>query len=66
MVGSSIWRILETNGHTNLIGRTSKELDLINQLAVVSFKEIMQADVRLMQKEQLLKDYGYVIQNNFK
>lgn len=37
MVGSAIWRALETQGYTNLIGKTSKELDLRNQKAVSNF-----------------------------
>lgn len=37
MVGSAIWRALEANGYTNLIGRTSKELDLRNQQEVSDF-----------------------------
>lgn len=37
MVGSSIWRTLEANGYSNLIGKTSKELDLRNQKAVNDF-----------------------------
>ena len=37
MVGSSIWRKLEKEGYTNLLGRTSKELDLRNQQAVKDF-----------------------------
>ena len=28
MVGSACWRILESTGYKNLIGRSSKELDL--------------------------------------
>lgn len=40
MVGSAIWRELEYNGYTNLIGRGSKELDLRNQKAVDLFFEI--------------------------
>lgn len=39
MVGSAIWRKLEAEGYTNLIGRTSKELDLRNQDAVKKFFE---------------------------
>ncbi|PJC09091.1 MAG: GDP-fucose synthetase, partial [Flavobacteriaceae bacterium CG_4_9_14_0_8_um_filter_31_91] len=27
MVGSAVWRALEKKGYTNLIGKTSKELD---------------------------------------
>jgi GDP-L-fucose synthase len=37
MVGSAVWRALEKNGYTNLIGRTSKELDLKNQKSVFNF-----------------------------
>lgn len=37
MVGSAIWRALESKGYTNLIGRTSKDLDLRNQQAVYDF-----------------------------
>ena len=37
MVGSSIWRNLESRGYTNLLGRTSKELDLRNQHKVEEF-----------------------------
>ncbi|ARV06376.1 GDP-fucose synthetase [Polaribacter sp. SA4-10] len=37
MVGSAVWRALEKKGYTNLLGRTSKELDLRNQEAVKDF-----------------------------
>jgi len=37
MVGSAIWRNLTSKGYTNLIGKTSKELDLKNQAAVDIF-----------------------------
>jgi GDP-L-fucose synthase len=37
MVGSSIWRALESKGYTNIIGKTSIELDLRNQSAVNGF-----------------------------
>ncbi len=39
MVGSAVWRALQNKGYTNLIGRTSKELDLRNQSAVNTFFE---------------------------
>lgn len=45
MVGSAIWRILEKEGYTNIIGRTSKELDLRNQDAVNKFFEAEKPDV---------------------
>ena len=37
MVGSAVWRALSAEGYTNLIGRTSKELDLRNQAEVNAF-----------------------------
>lgn len=37
MVGRAIWRNLEKNGYTNLLGRSSNELDLRNQEQVKSF-----------------------------
>jgi GDP-L-fucose synthase len=37
MVGSAVWRALESKGYSNLIGKTSTELDLRNQQAVTDF-----------------------------
>ena len=37
MVGSACWRALEAKGYTNLVGRTSRELDLRDQKAVEEF-----------------------------
>ena len=37
MVGSACWRALEAEGYNNLIGKTSKELDLRDQKAVEEF-----------------------------
>ena len=37
MVGSAVWRALEKKGFTNLIGKTSKELDLKDQQKVLDF-----------------------------
>ncbi len=39
MVGSAIVRKLEQEGYSNLVLRTSKELDLINQQSVINFFE---------------------------
>jgi GDP-L-fucose synthase len=39
LVGSGIWRQLQQNGFTNLIGRTHSELDLLDSSAVRSFYE---------------------------
>jgi GDP-L-fucose synthase len=33
LVGSAIWRLLEADGYTNLVGRTSSEVDLRNREA---------------------------------
>jgi len=44
MVGSAIVRQLKSNGFTNLLVRTSKELDLTNQQAVNSFFETEKPD----------------------
>lgn len=45
MVGSAIWRTLESKGYSNLIGRTSAELDLKEQQAVRSFFETEKPEV---------------------
>ncbi|MCW2118485.1 GDP-L-fucose synthase family protein [Flavobacterium sp. 7A] len=37
MVGSAIWRNLEAKGYSNLVGASSKEVDLRNQQAVNDF-----------------------------
>ncbi len=44
MVGSAICRALEAQGYTNLLKRTSKELDLRNQQAVEEFFEAEKPD----------------------
>ncbi|WP_081212163.1 GDP-L-fucose synthase family protein [Salegentibacter sediminis] len=45
MVGSAIWRKLEAEGFTNLIDRTSRELDLRHQESVEAFFEQEEPDV---------------------
>ena len=45
MVGSAIWRLLEKRGYDNLIGRSSKELDLKNQNKVQDFFKTQRPDV---------------------
>ena len=37
LVGSAIWNNLQKRGYTNLVGRTHRELDLTDQLAVRAF-----------------------------
>jgi GDP-L-fucose synthase len=45
MVGSAIWNALEKKGYSNLVGKTSKELDLRNQQAVEDFFQSEKPDV---------------------
>ena len=45
MVGSAIWRALENKGYTNLVGKTSAELDLRNQAEVNAFVSKEKPDV---------------------
>ena len=40
MVGSACWRALAADGYTNIVGKTSKELDLRNQKDVEDFIKI--------------------------
>lgn len=44
LVGSAIWKNLEQRGYTNLVGRSHKELDLTDQLAVRKFFNEEQPD----------------------
>ena len=39
MVGSAIWRCLQSKNFINLIGKSSKELDLRNQSSVADYFE---------------------------
>ena len=45
MVGSAVCRVLEQEGYTNVIGKTSKELDLRNAIAVKEFFETEKPEV---------------------
>ena len=45
MVGSAVWRALASKGYSNLIGKTSAELDLRNQQAVNNFYNQEQPEV---------------------
>jgi GDP-L-fucose synthase len=62
MVGSAVWRALEKNGYTNLIGRTSKELDLRNQQAVLDFYATEKPEVVI---DAAAKVGGILANNNF-
>lgn len=70
MVGSAVWRALENLGYTNLIGKTSAELDLRNQNNVAKFfgKEkpeiVVDAAARVGGILANKKDqYGFLIEN---
>lgn len=45
MVGTAIWRALKKKGYTNLIGKTSKTLDLKNQNATFEFFKTEKPDI---------------------
>lgn len=45
MVGSAIWRTLESRGYHNLIGKSSAELDLKNQNDVIAFMDLEKPEV---------------------
>ena len=70
MVGSAVWRALEKAGYTNLIGKTSTELDLRDQKAVQAFiaKEKPQAIIDAAAKvggilANSQDQYGFLLQN---
>lgn len=45
MVGGAVWRVLEQEGYTNLIGKKSSELDLRSQSAVNEFFEVEKPEI---------------------
>ena len=62
MVGSAVWRELESKGYKNLIGKTSKELDLRNQQAVLDFYNQEQPEVVI---DAAAKVGGILANNDF-
>lgn len=62
MVGSAIWRSLTAKGYTNLIGVSSKELDLRKQKAVRDFIRKTKPDVII---DAAAKVGGILANNNF-
>ena len=62
MVGSAIWRALEKKGFNNLIGNSSKELDLRNQQAVINFYKKEQPEVVI---DAAAKVGGILANNDF-
>ena len=62
MVGSAIWSKLESKGYTNLIGETSKVLDLRNQQSVFKFYKKEQPEVVI---DAAAKVGGILANNDF-
>jgi GDP-L-fucose synthase len=62
MVGSAVWRALEAKGYTHIIGRTSSELDLRNQQAVIDFIEAEQPAIII---DSAAKVGGILANNEF-
>lgn len=62
MVGSAIWRALEAKGYSNLVGRTSGELDLRNQQAVADFFHLEKPEVVI---DSAARVGGILANNNY-
>jgi GDP-L-fucose synthase len=62
MVGSAIWRALQAKGYSNLIGKTSKELNLQDQAAVNTFYNFENPDVVI---DAAAKVGGILANNDF-
>jgi GDP-L-fucose synthase len=62
MVGSAVWRALESKGYSNLIGKTRIELNLMNQQAVNDFYNKEQPDVVI---DAAAKVGGILANNDF-
>ena len=62
MVGSAVWRALETKGYTNLIGVSRSELDLSNQQLVSDFYRKEKPDVVI---NAAAKVGGILVNNNY-
>jgi GDP-L-fucose synthase len=62
MVGSAVWRALEKKGYSNLIGKTSAELDLRNQQAVFDFYATEKPEIVI---DAAARVGGILANNNF-
>ena len=62
MVGSAVWRDLNNKGYSNLIGKTSAELDLRNQQAVTDFYTNEQPEIVI---DAAAKVGGILANNDF-
>lgn len=62
MVGQAIWKALSTKGYTNLVGKSSKELDLRDQKAVEEFFSTTQPEIVI---DAAARVGGILANNNF-
>lgn len=62
MVGKAIWNALSAKGYTNLIGKSSKELDLRDQQSVKKFFEVNQPNIVI---DAAARVGGILANNNF-
>ncbi len=62
MVGSAVCRLLNAQGYSNIIGKTSQELDLRNQVEVNAFFELNKPDVII---DAAAKVGGILANNNY-
>ena len=62
MVGSAVWRALESKGYSNLIGKTRTDLDLRNQRAVNDFFKLEKVDAVI---DAAAKVGGILANNDF-
>lgn len=53
LVGSAIWNNLEQRGYRNLVGRSHKELDLTDQVAVKKFFDDERPDAVVLPRRSL-------------
>ena len=60
LVGSAIWNNLLAKGYTNLVGRTHKELDLLDAMAVKNFFDEQKPEYVILAAAQV----GGIVANN--
>ena len=58
LVGSAIWNNLMQRGFTNLVGRTHKELDLLDPIAVRESFDKEQPDAVVLAAAHVRRNYG--------
>ncbi|MDB4192161.1 GDP-L-fucose synthase [Flavobacteriaceae bacterium] len=62
MVGSAVWRALKSKGYNNLLGKTSTDLDLRNQQAVLNFYATEKPEIVI---DAAARVGGILANNNF-